>query len=68
MKLGFDAFPPQPEIHQMEMADTVRVEVSVQYKTRSWQSVEIDLGPGRARAVDLVAHANGKSLSSVRLE
>jgi hypothetical protein len=59
LKLGFDAFTfrLKPEIHQMEMADTVRVEVAVQYKTRSWQTVEIDLGPGEAREVDLVAPA-----------
>ena len=59
MKLGFDAFTfrLKPEIHQMEMADTVRVEVAVQYKTRSWQTVEIDLGPVEAREVDLVAPA-----------
>jgi hypothetical protein len=50
LKLGFDAFTfrLKPEIHEMEMADTVRVEVAVQYKTRSWQTVEIDLGPGEA--------------------
>ena len=41
----------------MELADTVRVEVAVQYKTRSWQTVEIDLGPGEAREIDLVAPA-----------
>ena len=41
----------------MEMADTVRVEVAVQYKTRSWQTLEIDLGPGEANEVDLVAPA-----------
>jgi Nucleotidyl transferase AbiEii toxin, Type IV TA system len=59
VKLGFDAFTfrLKPEAHQMEMADTVRVEVAVQYKTRSWQTVEIDLGPGEAREVDLVAPA-----------
>lgn len=59
LKLGFDdfTFRLKPEIHQMEAADTVRVEVAVQYKTRSWQSVEIDLGPGEALAVDLVAPA-----------
>ena len=59
MKLGFDAFTfrLKPEIHQMDMADTVSVEVAVQYKTRSWQSVDIDLGPGEAREVDLVAPA-----------
>ena len=59
LKLGFDAFTfrLKPEIHQMEVADTVRLEVAVQYKTRSWQTVEIDLGPGEAREVDLVAPA-----------
>ena len=59
LKPGFDAFTfrLKPENHQMEMADTVRVEVRIQYKTRSWQTVEIDLGPGEAREVDLVAPA-----------
>lgn len=59
LKLGFDAFAfrLKPEIHQMEAADTVCVEVAVQYKTRSWQSVEIDLGPGDAREADLIAPA-----------
>jgi len=57
--LGFDAFTfrLRPGIHQMEAADTLRVEVAVQYKTRSWQTVEIDLGPAEAREVDLVAPA-----------
>jgi hypothetical protein len=59
LNLGFDAFTfrLKPEVHQMEVADTVRVEVAVQYKTRSWQTVEIDLGPSEAREVDLVALA-----------
>lgn len=59
LKLDFDAFTfrLKPEIHQMELADTVRVEVAVQYKTRSWQTVEIDLGPGEAHQIDLVAPA-----------
>jgi len=59
LKLGFDdfSFRLKPEIHQMEAADTVRVEVAVQHKTRSWQTVEIDLGPGEALEVDLVAPA-----------
>jgi len=56
LKLGFDefAFRLKPETHQMELADTVRVEVAVQYRTRAWQTVDIDLGPGEAREVDLV--------------
>jgi Nucleotidyl transferase AbiEii toxin, Type IV TA system len=59
LKLGFDAFTfrLKPEMRQMELADTVRVEVAVQYRTRSWQTVEIDLGPGEAREVDLVPPA-----------
>jgi len=59
LKLAFDAFTfrLKPEIHQMELADTVRVEVAVQYKTRSWQTVGIDLGPAEAREIDLVAPA-----------
>jgi hypothetical protein len=59
LQLGFDAFTfrLKPEIHQMELADTVRVEVAAQYKTRAWQTVDIDLGPGDATEVDLVAPA-----------
>lgn len=59
LRLEFDAFMfrLKPEIHEMELADTVRVEVAVQYKTRAWQTVEIDLGPGGAREVDLVKPA-----------
>jgi hypothetical protein len=59
LKLGFDAFTfrLKPEIHQMELADTARVEVAVQYKTRAWQTVDIDLGPSEAREVDMVAPA-----------
>lgn len=44
-------------MHEMEPADTVRVKVAVQYKTRAWQTVEIDLGPGGAHEVDLVEPA-----------
>ena len=59
LQLQFDAFTfrLKPEIHEMELADTVRVEVAVQYKTRAWQTVDIDLGPGGARDVDLVEPA-----------
>jgi len=59
LKLGFDdfTFRLRPEIHQMELADTVRVEVAVQYRTRAWQTVDIDLGPGEAQEVDLVEPA-----------
>lgn len=59
LQLGFDAFTfrLRPEIHEMKLADTVRVGVAVQYKTRAWQTVDIDLGPGEAREVDLVEPA-----------
>ena len=59
LKVGFDdfTFRLKPEIHEMELADTVRVEVAVQYKTRAWQTVAVDLGPGEAREVDLVEPA-----------
>jgi Nucleotidyl transferase AbiEii toxin, Type IV TA system len=59
LQLRFDEFTfrLKPEIHEMELADTVRVEVAVQYKTRAWQTVDIDLGPGGARELDLVEPA-----------
>lgn len=59
LQLGFDEFTfrLKPEIHEMELADTVRVDVSVQYRTRAWQTVDIDLGPGEAQEVDLVEPA-----------
>lgn len=56
LQLGFDEFTfrlrPQP--HYMELADTVRVEVAIQYRTRSWQTVDVDLGPPGAEVADLV--------------
>jgi len=41
----------------MDLVDTIRVEVATEYRTRAWQTVEVDLGPGEAREVDLVAPA-----------
>src|ERR1700722_1428118 len=59
LELSFDEFTfrLKPEQHEMELADTVRVEVAVEYKTRAWQTIEVDLGPGEAREVDLVTPA-----------
>ena len=59
LQLRFDEFTfrLKPEQHEMELADTVRVEVAVEYKTRAWQTIEVDLGPGEAREVDLVTPA-----------
>ena len=58
LQLRFDEFTfrLKPEQHEMELANTVRVEVAVEYK-RAWQTIEVDLGPGEAREVDLVTPA-----------
>ena len=40
----------------MELADTIGVEV-VEYRTRAWQTLEIDLGPAEACEVHVVAPA-----------
>jgi hypothetical protein len=50
LQLSFDEFTfrLKPEQHEMKLADTVRVEVAVEYKTRAWQTIEVDLGPGEA--------------------
>ena len=56
LQLAFDdfAFRIKPRTRNMEQADTIRVEVAVQYRTRSWQTIEVDLGPAKAGPVDLV--------------
>ena len=38
----------------MEQADTVRVQVAIQYRTRAWQTIEVDLGPAKLGHVELV--------------
>jgi hypothetical protein len=59
LKLGFDefSFRIKPAIRQMDLADTVRIEVAIQYRTRAWQTIEVDLGPAGATGIDLVAPA-----------
>lgn len=54
---GFDEFTfrLKSSVREMEQADTVRLEVAISYRTRSWQTVEIDLGPSSEAAVDQVA-------------
>jgi hypothetical protein len=46
LRLGFDEFTfrLKTQKKEMEIADTVRVEVAVQYRTRSWQTIEVDSG------------------------
>jgi hypothetical protein len=45
LQLSFDEFTfrLKPVQHEMELADTVRVEVAVEYKTRAWQTIDVDL-------------------------
>jgi hypothetical protein len=56
LRLGFDrfSFRLKGQVHEMDLADTVRVEVAIQHRTRAWQTVEVDLGPASTTAVDLV--------------
>lgn len=56
LALGFDAFTfrGKARTRDMEQADTVRVNVAVSYRTRAWQTVELDLGPASGQMVDLV--------------
>src|ERR1017187_2166832 len=53
---GFDqfSFRLKAQVRDMEQADTVRVQVSIQYRTRSWQTIEVDLGPANVGHVDLI--------------
>ena len=60
--LSFDQFTfrVKPRTRNMEQADTIRVEVAVQYRTRSWQTIEVDLGPATQGLIDLIdPHVQG---------
>jgi hypothetical protein len=59
LRLGFDEFTfrLRPQTLHMELADTVRVEVAILYRTRGWQTVDVDLGPPGAENADLVSPA-----------
>ncbi len=56
LKIGFDQFTfrVKSRTRDMEQADTVRMQVAVQYKTRSWQTIEVDLGPAKFGHGDLI--------------
>jgi hypothetical protein len=56
LALGFDEFTfrVKSQTRDMEQADTIRVQVAIQYRTRSWQTIEVDLGPARMDSVDLI--------------
>jgi hypothetical protein len=53
---GFDEFTfrIKAQTRDMEQADTIRVQVAIQYRTRAWQTIEVDLGPANANEVDLI--------------
>ena len=53
---GFDQFTfrIKAQTRDMERADTIRVQVAIQYRTRAWQTIEVDLGPANAGPVDLI--------------
>lgn len=59
LQLGFDefSFRLRSRTRHLELADTVRAEVAIAYKTRAWQTVDVDLGPPGLEAPDLVAPA-----------
>ena len=56
LTLGFDQFKfrVKAQTRDMEQADTVRVQVAVQYRSRSWQTIEVDLGPAEGSHIDLI--------------
>ena len=56
VSLGFDDFTFEVKAKPitMERIDTVRLELAVRYQTRSWQTVDVDLGPAGKGEVDLV--------------
>lgn len=56
LSVGFDQFTCRlkTQTRDMEQADTIRVLVAIQYRTRSWQTVEVDLGPANVDRVDLI--------------
>lgn len=56
LTIGFDQFKfrVKAQTRDMEQADTVRVQVAVQYRSRSWQTIEVDLGPAEGSHIDLI--------------
>jgi Nucleotidyl transferase AbiEii toxin, Type IV TA system len=54
--LGFDEFTFQPKGKPLSMdkVDAVRLELAIRYRTRAWQTIEVDLGLSGAGEVDLV--------------
>jgi hypothetical protein len=59
LRLEFDqfSFRLKATLRQMGRADTVRVEVAIQHRTRAWQTIEVDLGSTNSGSLDLVEPA-----------
>jgi hypothetical protein len=57
--LGFDDFTFQVKGKPLSMdkVDAVRLELAVRFKTRAWQTIEVDLGSSGEGAVDFVEPA-----------
>jgi hypothetical protein len=54
--LGFDEFTFRVKVpRDLELVDTVRVDVAMTYRGRGFQTIQIDLGPADEPTVDLVA-------------
>jgi hypothetical protein len=56
VELGFDdfTFEVKNKPIKMERIDTVRLELSVRYLTRGWQTIDVDLGPAGTGEIDFV--------------
>ncbi len=54
--LGFDDFTFQVKGKPflMEEVEAIRLELALRYKTRAWQTIEVDLGSGGTSEIDLV--------------
>ncbi|MGH9445134.1 MAG: nucleotidyl transferase AbiEii/AbiGii toxin family protein [Terriglobia bacterium] len=59
LALGFDSFTfrLKAQTRKMDLADTLRVRVAVQYRSRAWQTIDGDLGPTGTGSVELVKPA-----------
>ena len=61
-RLGFDefSFRLMARTRDMAQADTIRVQVAVLYRTRSWQTIEVDLGTSSISRIELIhPHVHG---------
>ena|ERR1700733_460745 len=59
VSLGFDEFTFQLKGKPLTMdkVDAVRLELAIRYRTRAWQTIEVDLGPAGIGIADLVEPA-----------